>query len=545
MGKFPCGLFLLGKCPNVGDPSGCRKGPHNQDLAPFCKSWARGQCTGCYMRHYYLAADNKLLAIKAEPEEALDARVEQLEDNEVSLRFVVDFETGKRSFRSEQENTATLVSIENIHVYEYKEEDRTGSESRGKLKLSSDSRASPCRDNKVSEDSRPRGKTSYDNICKSRKEYLIRGKEEGEKRSKYIEDTRKSSDTMTDREDRSKKDIRINHKKEENGEKSDLRKHRKVGSPSVKLIMDKKEKGKISSSSPMLPPPPSSRLNTNANLEELGRRRKYLRPCAVPEISEEADDYNPTSILKLFLAKEEERKRYDRIARSEELIWEHSDTGCREIDGQRRNTATRRRKEDSKVCDSMKEDRQIAKTLKRKISEDRRDCSRDRKFPKTGENRDWNIREDQIRDRKTNKNRSRYRSISKDRCKGNNSRNQDRKISKNPSWDRKISQNGYMEKKISEDKISDEKISKDQRQGRKSRKYSGDRKSSKDRTGWSKQPPPSRGMDLSKANANMEDLGPRRTCLKSNDELDNSGGADGYNPASLLKSALAINGKRR
>ena len=543
MGKYPCGLFLLGKCPNMGDSSGCRRGPHDKDLAPFCEAWARGECTGCYRRHYYLPEDNKLVAIKTEPQEALG--VELSEDNEVSLRFVVDFETGKRSFRSEHENTETLVSTENVRIYEYEVKNKAGSEVGGKLNCSSDSRVNSCRDSNRSDDSTPRGRKEDrkdDNMNKSRKDNILKGVEEGEKKNKYKEDNRKSSDTITDRKEGRKR----YQQKEKNRKMDYLRKRSNVGSPRVELTMDMKKDAKPSSCS-KLPPPLPSRNKHNANFEELGRRRRYSKPCDVPDVSGGADNYNPTSMLKLFLGKEEERLRNVKILRGQEEVRKSSYSGCAE--GVR------------KVCDNMEEDRKIIKTrsIKRKISEDMRDRIKDRKFPKISENQDSIKRDDQIRDRsrdkKVRKYRSRDRKVSKDQNKGNDliskDRSRDSKTSRNPSWDRKISENGYKEKKTSEDRRRDRPISADHSHGRKiSKNHSGEWKSSEDTTGietgfLSKRPPPSMGMDLSKNNANMEDLGPRRSSLKSNRYNDNSGGADGYNPTSLLKSALARNGKRR
>ena len=64
----------------------------------------------------------------------------------------------------------------------------------------------------------------------------------------------------------------------------------------------------------------------------------------------------------------------------------------------------------------MEMDRKIMKTrsIKRKISEDMADRSKDRKFPKISENQDSLIRDDHIRDRSIIKDRSRDRKVSKD-----------------------------------------------------------------------------------------------------------------------------------
>jgi len=62
-----------------------------------------------------------------------------------------------------------------------------------------------------------------------------------------------------------------------------------------------------------------------------------------------------------------------------------------------------------------------------------------------------------------------------------------------------------------------------------------ERKSSSSR---SSKPPP-KGVPVSKDNANLAELGPMKRKKKSSSGgLDGSGGAEGYNPASLLKSAL-------
>merc|ERR1719411_506453 len=51
--------------------------------------------------------------------------------------------------------------------------------------------------------------------------------------------------------------------------------------------------------------------------------------------------------------------------------------------------------------------------------------------------------------------------------------------------------------------------------------------------------PPPKGVPVSKDNANLAELGPMKRKKKSSSSgLDGSGGAEGYNPASLLKSAL-------
>jgi len=70
------------------------------------------------------------------------------------------------------------------------------------------------------------------------------------------------------------------------------------------------------------------------------------------------------------------------------------------------------------------------------------------------------------------------------------------------------------------------------------RAKSKERKSSSSR---SSKPPP-KGVPVSKDNANLAELGPMKRKKKSSPSgLDGSGGADGYNPASLLKSALGKN----
>merc|ERR1719361_1203434 len=67
------------------------------------------------------------------------------------------------------------------------------------------------------------------------------------------------------------------------------------------------------------------------------------------------------------------------------------------------------------------------------------------------------------------------------------------------------------------------------------RARSKERKSSSSRS--SKLPP--KGVPVSKDNANLAELGPMKRKKKSSTGgLDDSGGAEGYNPASLLKSAL-------
>jgi len=67
------------------------------------------------------------------------------------------------------------------------------------------------------------------------------------------------------------------------------------------------------------------------------------------------------------------------------------------------------------------------------------------------------------------------------------------------------------------------------------RARSKERKSSSSR---SSKPPP-KGVPVSKDNANLAELGPMKRKKKSSSGgLDGSGGAEGYNPASLLKSAL-------
>ena len=462
MGKFPCGLFLMGKCPNMGDPSGCRRGPHNRDLAPFCETWARGECTGCYRRHYYLAEDNKLVAIKTEPVEARHTGLHLAEDNEVSLRFVVDFETGKRSFRSEHENTETLVSTENVRIYEYEVKNKVGSEVGGKLDCSSDSRASSCRDSKRSGDPRPNGR---EEDGKDKKMNKSRGEEEGEKRNKYKEDNRKISNTITDRKEGRKNDVRRHQQKEEKAKNGDLRKQNNVGSPRVELLIDPKKDIKLSSSYPLLPPPPSSRYKDNANLEKLGSRRKYSKPCDVPDTSGVPDDYNPTSLLKLFLGKEEERLSNVKIPMGQEQVGKTSDLGCGERDKQRINITIVKREGDRKVCDNMEMDGKIMKTrsIKRKISEDVRDRSKDRKFPKISENQDSIIRDDHIRDMSVIKDSTRERKVSKDRRR-------DREVSKEGSRDRKVSKEGSRNRKVSKDGSRDRKVSKDGIRDRKVRK---------------------------------------------------------------------------
>ena len=65
MSKFPCGKFLLGRCPHQGSPSTCTLA-HDWDLAPFCHLWAKGECGGCYKRHYYLERDGGKEVVKRE-----------------------------------------------------------------------------------------------------------------------------------------------------------------------------------------------------------------------------------------------------------------------------------------------------------------------------------------------------------------------------------------------------------------------------------------------------------------------------------------------
>ena len=66
MSKFACGKFLLGRCPHQDSPSTCTLA-HDKNLAPFCHLWARGECGGCYKRHYYLEKETGKVAVKREP----------------------------------------------------------------------------------------------------------------------------------------------------------------------------------------------------------------------------------------------------------------------------------------------------------------------------------------------------------------------------------------------------------------------------------------------------------------------------------------------
>ena len=68
MRKFPCGQFLLGRCPHMTSPSSCSL-PHDKDLAPFCDLWSKGRCGGCYKRHYYLQNDGQKVVVKRELED--------------------------------------------------------------------------------------------------------------------------------------------------------------------------------------------------------------------------------------------------------------------------------------------------------------------------------------------------------------------------------------------------------------------------------------------------------------------------------------------
>ena len=63
--RFPCGQSLLGQCLHQDYSSTCTLA-NDRDLAPFCYLWARGECGGCYKRHYYLENDGEKVVFRRE-----------------------------------------------------------------------------------------------------------------------------------------------------------------------------------------------------------------------------------------------------------------------------------------------------------------------------------------------------------------------------------------------------------------------------------------------------------------------------------------------
>lgn len=112
-------------------------------------------------------------------------------------------------------------------------------------------------------------------------------------------------------------------------------------------------------------------------------------------------------------------------------------------------------------------------------------------------------------------------------------------VSKKDNKKKKPKKSEKQIKKSKEEKLKVKKSSRSSRDERKrSRSPKVREKKGSSSSRPAKPPPRSGGMDVSSGNANLEELGTRRKKKTSTGSLDNSGGTEGYNPASLLKSAL-------